>query len=93
MGYDWNTVTYVPVPTQRRCVWSEHVFMRGTREKWETVPDYNPLWESYESDLWGLSVNAKLSIKNRGISIKLEDIVDLPIDFDKVNIIEEKDER
>ena len=81
------TLTPVPTTYERRVVSSKHTFNRGTEYKYatRTVRDFEPLWRSYKSDLYGLDIDVKRIFND--ICINLDDIADLPIDFRKTEIL------
>ena len=86
-----GNVRLTPVPQYERCISSKHTFNKGTEYKYVHVADEEPLWKSYESDLDRLKVNARRWENN--ICLYLDDMSDLPIDYDKIKILTEEQEK
>lgn len=86
-----GNVRFTSVPQYPRYISSKHTFNKGIECKYEYVEDEEPLWKSYESDLERLKVDARRWGNN--ICVYLEDISDLPIDYDKIKILTEEQEK
>ena len=52
------------------------------------ISDTEPLWRSYNSDIYGLQIGVKRFLSD--ICINLDDISDLPIDYGQLDIIKDE---
>jgi len=88
----FSVLYHTPVPTryERRVASQRHTFNRGREYTYKNVmiSDTEPLWRSYNSDIYGLQIGVKRFLSD--ICINLDDISDLPIDYGQLDIIKDE---
>lgn len=91
-----GTQNLAPIPEEygTYCVELSHSFSRGSTYSDENYHKTNsePLWKKYQKEFKDLGIDVKKSRSYRRIPqfdiyIKLDDISDLPIDYDKVQLL------
>lgn len=84
LTYRNENIHHTPIPIEEKLVTRRHVFNRDTEYEYRLGSDTEALWKSYEKDFYELTIHAKRW--KDSIYLYLDDISDLPIDYEKITI-------